>query len=114
MADISNIFDEMVSSERLFEAWYEFKKGKAARYDVQEFGRHAEKHIFKLRRELISGTYRHSPYESFFVHDPKRRHIRKASVRDRLVHHTLHMTLGKWGRYCAECLSQPGSVRNSS
>jgi retron-type reverse transcriptase len=93
MADISNIFDEMVSSERLFEAWYEFKKGKSARYDVQEFGRHAEKHIFKLRRELISGTYRHSPYESFFVHDPKRRHIRKASVRDRLVHHTLHMTL---------------------
>jgi retron-type reverse transcriptase len=93
MADISNIFDEMVSSERLFEAWYEFKKGKSARCDVQEFGRHAEKHIFKLRRELISGTYRHSPYESFFVHDPKRRHIRKASVRDRLVHHTLHMIL---------------------
>ena len=83
----------MISPERLFEAWYEFKKGKSARRDVQEFGRHAEKHIFKLRRELISGTYRHSPYESFFVHDPKRRHIRKASVRDRLVHHTLHMTL---------------------
>jgi RNA-directed DNA polymerase len=87
------IFDEMISPERLFEAWYEFRRGKGSRRDVQEFGRHAEKHIFRLHRDLASGAYRHSPYESFFVHDPKRRHIRKACVRDRLVHHTLHMTL---------------------
>lgn len=93
METSSNIFDEMISPERLFEAWYEFRKGKGNRCDVQEFGRHAEKHIFRLHRDLASGAYRHSPYESFFVHDPKRRHIRKACVRDRLVHHTLHMTL---------------------
>jgi RNA-directed DNA polymerase len=89
----TTIFDEMISPERLFEAWYEFRKGKGNRRDVQEFGRHAEKHIFRLHRELASGAYRHSSYESFFVHDPKRRHIRKACVRDRLVHHSLHMTL---------------------
>jgi hypothetical protein len=83
----------MISPERLFAAWYEFRKGKGNRRDVQEFGRHAEKHIFRLHRDLASGAYRHSPYESFFVHDPKRRNIRKACVRDRLVHHTLHMTL---------------------
>ena len=89
----TTIFDEMISPERLFEAWYEFRKGKNNRRDVQDFGRHAEKHIFRLHRDLSSGSYQHSPYESFFVHDPKRRHIRKASVRDRLVHHTLYMTL---------------------
>ena len=93
MSVVSNIFDETISPERLFEAWYEFRRGKSNRRDVQDFGRHAEKHIFRLHRDLASGAYRHSPYESFFVHDPKRRHIRKACVRDRLVHHTLHMTL---------------------
>jgi hypothetical protein len=53
----------MISPERLFEAWYEFRKGKGNRCDVQEFGRHAEKHIFRLHRDLASGAYRHSPYE---------------------------------------------------
>ena len=89
----TTIFDEMIAPERLFEAWYEFRKGKNNRRDVQDFCRHVEKNIFQLHRDLASGTYQHSPYESFFVHDPKRRHIRKACVRDRLVHHTLHMTL---------------------
>lgn len=34
--------------------------------------------------------YRHGGYVSFFVSDPKWRHIHKASVRDRLLHHALH------------------------
>lgn len=89
----ATIFDDLVSPERLFEAWYEFRKGKTQREDVQEFGRHIERHIFQLHRDLVSGRYRHAPYKSFFVHDPKRRHIRKACVRDRLVHQTLYTTL---------------------
>lgn len=88
-----NIFDELTSTERLFEAWFEFRKGKMKRRDVQEFSRHAEKNIFRLHRDLVSQTYRHGEYESFFIHDPKLRHIRKACVRDRLVHQTLYTTL---------------------
>ncbi len=37
--------------------------------------------------------YRHGGYESFYVHDPKRRHIHKASVRDRLLHHAVYRVL---------------------
>ncbi len=61
MTVFTTIFDEMISPERLFEAWYEFRKGKGNRRDVQEFGRHAEEHIFRLHRDLASGAYRHSP-----------------------------------------------------
>lgn len=35
---------------------------------------------------MVSGHYQPGAYEPFIVHDPKRRQIHKASVRDRLVH----------------------------
>lgn len=93
MRIFSNLFIEMVSVEALFAAWNEFRHGKTKRADVQEFGRHAEKNIFRLHRELVSKRYKHSPYESFFIHDPKVRHIRKACVRDRLAHQAAYTAL---------------------
>lgn len=57
--------------------------------DVQEFGWTLEDEIFRLHEDLKSGTYVHGPYESFYVCDPKRRHIHKPAVRDRLVHHAV-------------------------
>ncbi len=48
-----------------------------------------EEHIFTVHNELMSGTYQHGGYQSFYVCDPKRRHIHKPSVRDRLVHHAI-------------------------
>jgi len=45
MKKFSNLFEEMTSAESLFAAWFEFRKGKTSRKDVQEFGRHAERNI---------------------------------------------------------------------
>lgn len=95
MKKFQNLFEEMSSAERLFDAWYEFKRGKKKRVDVQEFERHLERNIFCLSRELRVQTYKHSPYESFLIQDPKVRHIRKACVRDRLVHQAVYSVLTK-------------------
>jgi len=56
---------------------------------MQAFELNLEEHIFRLHEDLKDGTYRHGPYESFYVCDPKRRHIHKPVVRDRLVHHAV-------------------------
>ncbi len=53
------------------------------------FERHLEDNLFELHKNLISGLYRHSPYEPFTIHDPKQRTIHKALVRDRVVHQAL-------------------------
>ena len=65
-----DVFEELTSSEALFAAWEAFQKGKRSRPDVQRFWRRLEGNIFALRRELVSGSYRHGVYESFFVNDP--------------------------------------------
>ena len=58
-----------------------------------EFEYKLEENIFQLYYELKEGTYKHGPYEDFWIQDPKQRHIHKALVRDRIVHHALFSAL---------------------
>ena len=83
----------LISIENLFQAWEEFKKGKRNKRDVQVFEKHLEDNLFGLQYELAKKTYRHGNYHQFYVNDPKRRHIHKAQVSDRIVHHLLYKYL---------------------
>lgn len=85
----SHIFERIISLENLFTAWKEFRKGKRKKTDVREFEMRLEDRVFDLHYALKNGSYQHSGYKSFYVNDPKRRHIHKASVKDRLVHHAV-------------------------
>lgn len=89
MRVFTNLFSKLVNIENLFFAWEGFKKDKKKKEDVLEFEKIMETEIFKLHRELISYTYRHSGYIGFYISDPKRRHIHKAIVRDRVLHHAV-------------------------
>jgi len=84
-----NIFYDITSLNGLFSAWDEFRKGKENKLDVQKFFLDLENQIFDLWRNIKNGTYCHSNYESFFVCDPKLRHINKAAVIDRVLHHSI-------------------------
>jgi RNA-directed DNA polymerase len=86
-------YDDIISLENLLEAWKEFQSGKKLRKDVQEFELHLMSNILSLHHDLVSKKYQHSLYEAFNVSDPKPRSIHKASVRDRLLHHSLYRTL---------------------
>jgi len=46
--------------------------------------------LLELAADLKSANYQHGNYESFIVHDPKRREIAVAGVRDRVVHRLLY------------------------
>lgn len=86
-------YQELTSIENLFQAWDEFKKGKTRKADLQIFERHLEDNLFGLQKTLVSKVYCHGNYEDFYVQDPKRRHIHKAVVADRVVHHLLYKYL---------------------
>lgn len=74
-------------------AWKEFRKGKSKKVDVQQFEFNLEDNIFRIRQELKTKTYQHSDYTAFNVCDPKLRHIHKACVKDRIVHHAIFRIL---------------------
>jgi len=74
-------------------SWEEFLAGKRKRADVAEFALNLMDNILDLHRDLTAKTYRHGLYQSFKINDPKLRHIHKASVRDRLIHHAIYRIL---------------------
>jgi len=88
-------YSNLISITNLFQAWSEFRKGKSKRYDVQLFERNLEDNLFGLHKSLKDKTYKHGTYHSFYVNDPKQRHIHKASVSDRVAHHLLYTFLYK-------------------
>jgi RNA-directed DNA polymerase len=84
-----DVFDHIIAPENLFAAWETFKQGKRSKADVAAFERDLEQNIFQLRRDLQRKIYRHGSYTGFYIHDPKQRHIHKAGVRDRVLHHAV-------------------------
>jgi retron-type reverse transcriptase len=87
------LFSEIISLDNLFLSFYEFKKGKAKKSDVQEFERNLENSLFRLHEELREKKYKHGGYKSFYITDPKLRHIHKAEVSDRIIHHAIYRIL---------------------
>lgn len=92
---IHNIFCRTANLENLFAAWREFKRGKRNKHDVQEFEFNLEDNLFELHTQLIEMTYHHGSYKSFYINDPKPRHIHKATVRDRVLHHAVFNVLNR-------------------
>lgn len=86
-------YEDIISVENLCAAWREFLPGKKNRKDVAAFSFNLSHNIFLLHEELKQETYRHGGYEAFDVSDPKPRNIHKATVRDRLLHHTIYRKL---------------------
>ena len=90
---LSHKFEEIISLDNLLLAWQEFIKGKKNKPDVQVFAMDLFVNILDLHKSLVDKSYRHGNYKSFYINDPKRRHIHKASVRDRLLHHAVYRIL---------------------
>jgi retron-type reverse transcriptase len=90
---LSHKFEDIISLDNLLKAWKEFLPGKRKRKDVQIFAARLMDNIFSLHRDLLYHNYCPGGYESFKISDPKPRHIHKAGVRDRLLHHAVYRKL---------------------
>jgi RNA-directed DNA polymerase len=90
---LAHKFEEIISLDNLLLAWQEFIKCKKSKPDVQEFSLNLFDNILELHNRLADRSYRHGGYKSFYINDPKRRHIHKASVSDRLLHHAVYRIL---------------------
>ncbi len=88
-----DLFYHIVSFSNLYSAWREFKRGKTNKKEIVQFEFRLEDNLIQLARQLQSGTYVPDPYVPFYVQDPKRRHIHKATVRDRIVHQAIYRVI---------------------
>ncbi|MGH8584535.1 MAG: hypothetical protein ACREWG_17555, partial [Gammaproteobacteria bacterium] len=88
-----NLFPRVADFANLYRAFLGASHGKRERPEVQAFEYHLETRLWEIRDELAGGAYAWGPFHRFWVCDPKRREIRAAPFRDRVVHHALFNVL---------------------
>ncbi len=64
-------------------------RGKRQRTDVQEILCHPEEAILKVSEALLAARLPAGHFDSFVIHDPKKRVIHAAPLLDRIAHHAL-------------------------
>lgn len=82
-----HLLPRILAFDNLYRAFLGAAQGKRDRPEVREFEYHLEPRLWEIRRELEAGAYRWGAYRVFRITDPKRREIRAAPFRDRVVHH---------------------------
>lgn len=83
------MFNQVCSFENLLSAHLKARKGRRYWKYILDFDYNAEKNLLDLRKELWNQTYQHGRYKEFIVNDSKKREIKAAPFRDRVVHHAL-------------------------
>lgn len=79
----------LFSYENILSCYYECRKRKRNTINALKFEKNFEEEILKLRKELLSRTYKPGKSICFVVTKPKLREIFAADFRDRIVHHVL-------------------------
>ncbi|MGH7494138.1 MAG: reverse transcriptase domain-containing protein [bacterium] len=83
------MFEQIISWENLLLAYKKASRGKRGQTNVAFFEHRLEENLLRLQYELRIHAYCPGKYESFYIHEPKRRLISAAPFRDRVVHHAL-------------------------
>ena len=84
-----NLFKKICFFENLHLAYLKARKCKRYRDEILKFSYNLEGNLLKLQEELLNQSYRHGSYREFIICDAKKRQIKAAPFRDRVVHHAL-------------------------
>ncbi len=87
-------YSEIYSLLNLWQAFQHASKGRHSKPVVAAFEYDLERNLLELRDELRGETYQPGAYDSFVVHETKKRKISAAPFRDRVVHHALINVIG--------------------
>lgn len=83
------LMDELTRWENLRLAYQHAARGKRGKPAAAGFELYLADELLQLEKELKEKTYRPGRYDSFYIHEPKKRLISAAPFRDRVVHHAL-------------------------
>lgn len=89
-----NLYAAMCTPQALHAAFERASKGKKSHRAQFEFTRNLGTNLYRLEQELVNGTYRPMPCNTFWVKDgPKPRLIEAPAFRDLVVQHAAYAVL---------------------
>ena len=82
-------FASVTDFNNLYQSFTEARKGKRWKYSVCKYEANVLENLLFIQVMLQRHKYRLSPYNCFFVHEPKERLIMYNSFRDKIVQHLI-------------------------
>ena len=84
-----NYYQKAISFENLYKGLKSSCRNVRWKDSVIRYEAYGLRNTYKLRQELLNNTYEISPYQTFYVHEPKERFIYAPRLRDRQLQHAL-------------------------
>lgn len=82
-------FEQIVNFGNLYRAWKKSKRGKRKSFRLCKIESMTLESLYILQRQLIDNSYTISPYNEFEIFDPKKRLIKSAHPKDKIVQMSL-------------------------
>ncbi len=89
-----NLWPKLVNFKNLWTAFKKATRGNRSNGSVAAFEFDLENNLYELQEKLSKRTFQPGGYDSFYIHDPKKRLISAAPFRDRVVHHAVVNIVG--------------------
>lgn len=82
-------YEEAIRFDALYDGYRKSRRNVSWKESVAGYACDALKNTARLRKELLDGSYRISPYQRFMVHEPKEREIVATRFKDRQFQRSL-------------------------
>lgn len=89
MKRIGNLKNRIVDFDNICLGAYKAFKGKRNKAEVKYFLDHLDENVMDIYNQLNNNCFEFGIYNTFTIFEPKERLICAASLRERIVHHTL-------------------------
>ena len=89
MKRIGNIYKLICSWDNIMLANQRARKGKGGQHGIKQFDKARGCNLMLLHYELVSKSYKTSPYKTFKVYEPKERVVYQLPFRDRIAQHAI-------------------------
>jgi len=86
---MDNLYEKICDLENIYVAYKKATKGKKYRDEALRFSHNLPDNLLNIEFLLKNKKYCHSQYYEFLVKDSKKRIIRAACLKDRIMHHAL-------------------------
>lgn len=83
---LRNVYYKYLTFDNLMKAHKKSQNGKTTRKNIVKFNLKQEEYIMWLYERLMTKTYKHGGYTSFYVTEPKLRKVEASAYIDRVVH----------------------------
>lgn len=83
------LIEKIADIENLYLANYKAQRGKIAKIEVYEYGKHLRLNLQTLQYQILTGCTEIGDYQYFTIYDPKKRLICAAPYPQRVLHHAL-------------------------